>query len=97
MRNQQSRARFFSDLAAQKEGKWRRNDEISVGLSGSRRSQVTQPEPGSLRAADSSELGRVRLATDRKPKHFRILPTHQTPVLAKTSDFRIIKNSGGRT
>lgn len=84
VRNQQtSRARFTSDPTAQKEGKWRCNDEISVGLSGSRRSQLTRPEPGSLRAADSSQLVRVRLATDRKPRPFKILPAPQTPPLAK--------------
>lgn len=84
MRNQQtSRARLTSDPAARKEGKWRCNDEISAGLSGSRRSQLTGPEPGSLRAADSSLLGRVRLATDRKPRPVKILPALQTPPLAK--------------
>lgn len=94
--NQQtSTARFISDPTARKEGKWRCNDEISVGLSGSRRSQLTRLEPGSLRAADSSQLGRVRLATHRKPRPFKILSALQTPPLAKIFDFPIIKKRRG--
>lgn len=99
VRNQQtSRARLTSDPTARKEGKWRCNDEISAGLSGSRRSQLTGPEPGSLRAADSSLLGRVRLATDRMPWPVKILPALQTPPLAKNirlSDHK--EPRGGRT
>lgn len=57
--------------------------KISVGPSGSRRSQLTRLESGSLRAADSSQLGTVRLATHRKPRPVNIQPAHQTPLLGK--------------
>lgn len=55
---------------------------------------MTQKEPGSLQTADSSPLGRLRLATDKKQRPLKILPTLRTALVAKTSDVQTVKERG---